>query len=53
MPYKVIVYNRTSRKEKGNTRYNVHNNHDDAEHRAIDRGQADKTETDLILSMSI
>ena len=39
----IKAIDRTSRKEKA-IHGMVHGNHDDAEHRAIERGQADKTE---------
>ena len=44
MPYKVIVYGPEQVEKKKAIHAMVHGNHDAAEHRAIERGQADKTE---------
>ena len=44
MPYKVFVYGPEHKEKKKAIHAMIHGNHDDAEHRAIERGQADKTE---------
>ena len=44
MPYKVFVYGPEHKEKKKAIHAMIHGNHDDAEHRAIERGQGDKTE---------
>ena len=44
MPYKEFVYGPEHKEKKKAIHAMIHGNHDDAEDRAIERGQADKTE---------